>query len=264
MMTKVLLQFATLVVVFFGTWLVLSQIHFVAKFDLENIGEENEKKLAEVIFESIKGDNDEIENDSIITVVNNIKEKICVANALDEQRISIHILRSKQINAMTLPNKKMIIFSALIEYCNTPEELASVMAHEFAHMEHKHVTKKIIKDIGLPMLITMAGGEASGRIMREIINIISSTAFDRQQETAADETAVHYLANAHIDPKHFAHFLLRLEEEKKEKSKLSDWISTHPNSSDRAAAIMQLKKKENVQAVPIMEQHQWEQLKKIK
>jgi predicted Zn-dependent protease len=143
------------------------------------------------------------------------------------------------------------VYTGLIHYGNSAEEISGVLAHEIAHMKLGHVMKKLIKEVGFSILATIAGGESGGEIMRETVRLLSSTAFDREQETEADLSAVHMMAKANIDPEALANFLFRLSQEKNDIPKHFEWLSTHPNSRDRSAEILKLRKRETYHPTPI-------------
>ena len=86
-----------------------------------------------------------------------------------------------------MPGRHLIIYTRLIQDCKNANELTGVMAHEIAHMEHAHVMKKMIKESGLTLLLSIAGGNVGGEVVKGILRKISSTAYDRSLESDADE-----------------------------------------------------------------------------
>ena len=50
-----------------------------------------------------------------------------------------HLVSSDQLNAFTTGGSHMYIFAQLLVSCRTEDELAAVMAHEFAHVYCRHV-----------------------------------------------------------------------------------------------------------------------------
>jgi predicted Zn-dependent protease len=60
-----------------------------------------------------------------------------------------------------------------------------------------------------------------------------------------------------MDPEHLANFLYRLSQEKTDVPKSLEWLSTHPNSSDRAAEIIRLRKETPVTPEPIADSLGW-------
>jgi predicted Zn-dependent protease len=133
----------------------------------------------------------------------------------------------------------LVIYTGLIAACENEAELYGVIGHELAHMEKNHVMNKLIKEIGLSVLISMTTGNGNAEMIKEAIKHLSSTAYDRSLETEADLTAVEYLEKASINPEPFANFLYRLADETKHLPSQIYWISTHPESKERAEEIIQ-------------------------
>ena len=262
-MHKAYFQLTLLILLFVGTWQLLSKINFIEFFQIEKLTKESEKKLGKVILDSVRRDNHELNSDDIYTYVENMKSKLCRANNIPDSLISIYIFENDNVNAFTLPNSKIIIYTGLIDYCKTPDELCGVIAHELAHVEHHDVMKKLTREVGSSMMLTLAGGAASGGIGKEIVKIVSSTAFDREQESEADKSAVIYLSNAGVDPTNLANLLFRLSREKNDVPKQFEWLSNHPNSKDRAADILFLMKKYNQKFKPEFNENSWLAIKKI-
>jgi predicted Zn-dependent protease len=71
------------------------------------------------------------------------------------------------------------------------------------------------------------------------------------------------MARADIDPENLANFLFRLSQEKNNISKNSEWLSTHPDSQDRSAEILKLRKKETFRGRTVTDSDTWATVKKI-
>lgn len=247
---KAILKLLIIVAVFFGMWFAISQINFMGKFELDHLSAKNEKRLGELIWEGISRTEREIKNDSVNYIANQIVKRICSANKIDVRKIKIHIIENEEVNAFTLPDRHLVINKGLLLYSDSPEEVAGVVAHEIAHMELDHVIKKLIKEVGLSMLFVIAGGNGNFEIIREVGHTLSSSAFDREQETEADLKAVQLLTKAHIDPSGLANFLFRLSKEDHDFSDEMVFISTHPGSAERSAEILKEKTKYKVKVRP--------------
>lgn len=257
---KAILQFLLLVGAFLLIWFGLSQINFLKNINVEKISREQENKLGDLLLEELKRHDGIITNDSINAVVNLISKKICEANNINPDDIKPVVLRNSNVNAFALPGGHLVILSGLIEYCKTPEELAGVMAHEISHIEKDHVMKKLIKEVGISMLFVIAGGNGTFEIVQQVLKLISSSAFDRNQETEADLNAVKLLTNAKINPSGLADFLFRLSVEKEEMPDLFDLVSSHPGSAERAQTLLMEIKKKKTEFAPL-EAGDWENLK---
>lgn len=261
-MSKAIIHFVVLALVFLGMWQLLSLVDFVAIFHVEQLTKDNERKLGEFVLDAVRRGSDELDSANVQSCLDSIKRRICIPNDIADSSITIHILMKEDVNAFALPDQHLVVYTGLIRYCKSPEELAGVLAHEIAHMKHKHVMKKLVKEVGLSMLTTVAGGETSGEIGRHVVKLLSSTAFDREQESEADRTAVHLMAKADIDPENLANLFFRLSREKKDIPKSFSWLSTHPNSQDRSAEILQLRKHEMYASRPIVNAEVWQEVRR--
>ena len=264
-MQKIFFQFLLLIALFIGTWLLLGKINFVKYFEIKNdTGKLDEKKIGDLFWKGIQQSETENENDSVKILLNKIKLRLCEANKIDASTIKIHVIEKSEINAFAMPARHLIIYTQLIQDCKNAEELTGVMAHEIAHMEHDHVMKKIVKESGLAMLFSIAGGGAGGEVVKGILRKISSTAYDRSLESDADATAVQYLQKAEIDPEGFGNFLYRLgDENEKDMPKQLYWISTHPESKERAAVIFSLLKKNHAKKTAVLNDEEWSALQDL-
>ena len=262
-MQKILLQFILIAGLFLGIWQGISQFDFVGKLEIEKISTNNEKKFGELIIQQIKSSKDYVNNDSLYIIVNSIKDRICISNKIKGKTIKIHIIESNEINAFALPDRNLVIYSQLIVDSKNPEELAGVMAHEIAHMEQGHVMKKVVKEIGLSLLATIIGGNSGGEILKEATQTLSSKAYDRSLETEADAMAVKYLVNANIDPVNFSTFLFRLSTTENDMPSAFNWINTHPESKERVAEVLKLKKKYTFNVKPLLSASIWNRAKEL-
>ena len=262
-MAKIIVHFIVLAVFFFGIWFLLSNFDYLKHFRVEELTKETEHNLGDLILNELQKRGGELESDTVYSFINGIKKRLCTANGINDTSITLHILVRDEVNAIALPDRHLVVYTGMIRYCKSPEELSGVLAHEIGHIEHGHVMKRLRKEVGLSMLVALAGGEANGEIARETARRLSSTAFDRQLEGEADAFAVHMMAKAEIDPEAFADVIFRLSQEKNDIPKRFEWISTHPNSQDRCAEILRLRKQETFMSRPIADSAAWANYKKI-
>jgi predicted Zn-dependent protease len=262
-MKKVIIHLVLFLLIFGGTWFIFRSINFVGRFGMEEIGKDTEKKVGEVVIESLRQTEEEVFSDSVVNSISAIKERICKANKIDPSKIEILIFKSEEVNAFALPGNKMVLYTGLIKYSKNPEEIAGVMSHEIAHMEAGHVMKKLGKEVGLSLLLSIAGGDASPNALKQIVELITSSAFDRDQETEADTKAVTYMAKASIDPENLATFLIRISAKSPNETLALEWFSTHPESKKRAAEIFKLRKLEKFKTKALMSNEEFENIKEI-
>lgn len=261
MIKKVIIEGVLIVVLFFGTCIGLTQIDWVKIFKIQQITNKTEQKLGDLFWEVYQKSESENKNPQVLKSIDSITTTICKANQIDKNKLKIHVLNKDEINAFALPNGHLIVYSGLIKDTNNPEELASVICHEIAHIERNHVMKKLVKEIGLSVLISMTTKDGGPEVIKQTAKMLSSTAFDRSLEKEADLQAVDYLVNAKVNPKPFADFLFKLSDNEGDTSKNLTWISTHPDSKERAEYIVEYSKGISTSYKPILSNKMWEELK---
>jgi predicted Zn-dependent protease len=260
-MKKPIIQGLITMLLFFGTWYVLTQIDWMKIFKVQQVTDKTEQKLGELFWEVFKKSEKEVKNTLVVNSVGSIVTQVCKTNKIDRSKLKIHILDKEDVNAFALPNGHLIIYSGLILNSDNQEELIGVVCHEIAHIELNHVMKKLVKEIGLSVLISITTGNSGAEVIRETAKMLSSSAFDRSLEKEADIKAVDYLVNANINPEPFADFLYKLSDTEHEAIKYLTWISTHPDSKDRAEYIIEYSKGKEKEYKSILSNETWAKLK---
>ena len=235
-MKKIILQIAVLIAIFFAVYTLTKQVNWMKLFGVDKLTKSTEEKLGDMIWKSYSATTTEETNYIVINTIDSIVNKICNANDIDSSTIKVHVIQKDEINAFALPGNHLAIYTGLLQDCDNADEVAGVIAHELAHMQKNHVMKKLVKEIGMGAIISLTSG--SGGTVSEILHLLSSSAYDRKLETEADITGVDYLMNAKINPEGLAQFLFRMATSEKDMPKAVYWISTHPESEERAKDIM--------------------------
>lgn len=259
-MNKLALKFVGAILSFFLIWFLLSQLDWVSILNVNEATNKTEEKIGDLYVEMIQQNETIIDIDSLRTPITNIIDLIKDANEI-ETDIKLYILEKDEINAFALPGDNLVLYSGLITESQSPEELAGVLGHEIAHIQKSHVMKKLVKEVGLSVLISMASGN-NATMVQETFKTLTSSAYDRKLETEADLTSIIYLKKANIDFRPFAEFLFRLSLEESSLQQSMQLLSSHPGSEERAKAILENNKDYNEDARPLMTEEEWLLLKK--
>jgi predicted Zn-dependent protease len=232
-MKKTVFQFLILFLLFTGSFFLLSQLPFTQWLHIPEWTSETEKKWGDLCLEFFTRGHKQINDKEIEKPIQSILKEICEANQIDYHSIQFHIVEHDEINAFALPDRHLIVYTSLITGSEDQRALAGVLAHELAHIELHHVSKKLIKELGTSLLVGLSGSQA-GTIIKEVAHTLSSSAYDRKLEKEADLKAVEYLKNCKVDPTPFAVFLENLSEG----STINlSWMETHPDSKERGKYI---------------------------
>ncbi len=175
-----------------------------------------------------------------------------VVNAHDGQhRFNFFVVKDTGINAFALPGGFIGVNAGLILETANESELAGVLAHEVAHVTHRHVVRRAQADQKSQILSTAAlvaglliaaTTGASGDMTQAII--MASQGFSAQQqinhtranEYEADRVGIGFLAASGFNPRSMADFfgtMSRLSGQGG--SWMPEYLRTHPMESSRIA-----------------------------
>ena len=262
-MKKAIGEAAILIGIFFASLFIMQRFDWVQIFNIDRITRSTEAKMGDALWDIFKRTEKESKNKFAIQSIDSIVDRICTSNNILRDSIKVHILEKDEVNAFALPNAHLVVYSGLITECNNPEEIAGVLGHEIAHIELRHVMKKLIKEIGLTMLNTIGSGKAGGEVGKQAAKVLSSTAFDRTLEKQADMAAVDYHIEANIDPEPFSDFMSRLSDKEGDAMQYLSWASTHPDSRERSEYILDYFRGREIIKKQLLTEETWIKLQDI-
>src|SRR5690606_4261850 len=142
--------------------------------------------------------------------------------------------------AFAVPGGFIYVNRGLIERTRNMSELAGVLAHEIAHVEHRHSVEQMERQQGASLALNAAYvllGRSPGAVEEAAINVGGSAWFaghSRGAENESDATAVPLLVASGISPAGIpAFFNVLLSEQQRAPSGVEQWFSTHPLTQDR-------------------------------
>ena len=164
-----------------------------------------------------------------------------------EMRITVHYVDDKTVNALATLGGNVVFFRGLIEKLPNENALAMVMAHEIAHIKHRHpivaLGRGMVVGLALAALTNFSGNNLAGTALSDA-GLLTVLTFNREQEAEADRTALGALA------RHYGHasgadaFFLSVQSlpDHKTKENIPTFMSTHPATQDRIEKLRTLAK----------------------
>lgn len=153
----------------------------------------------------------------------------------------------EQINAFALPGGKVGVYTGILPVAETDAGLATVMAHEVAHVAARHggerVSADVLAQIGAVGLSAALGGSdpfVSNAIMQAYgigVTVGGILPFSRSQEAEADRIGLIYMAKAGYDPREAVAFWERMDAAVKGKPQPPEFLSTHPGYGTRISNL---------------------------
>ncbi|MBF0218930.1 MAG: M48 family metalloprotease [Gammaproteobacteria bacterium] len=165
------------------------------------------------------------------------------------QRFTFFIVNDATINAFALPGGYIGIHTGLITACKNESELASVIAHEIAHITQDHLQRRLdaASSNQLPLTaaiiaaIVTGRGEVSEAVIASAMarNVQQALQFSRDNEREADSVGIKILAAAGLEPGAMAHFFQQLSSQSRLYGTIDgssyNFLQTHPVTTDRIA-----------------------------
>lgn len=149
----------------------------------------------------------------------------------------------KTLNAFAVPGGYLYVYTGLIKYLDSEDQLAGVMGHEIAHAALRHSTQQMSKIYGLDALRAVVTGKESGGTLSQMALSVISLSFSRKHESQADEYSVRYLCGTSYNAAGAAGFFEKLNEAGGQRP--PEFLSTHPDPGNRVKDIYSKKEELN-------------------
>jgi predicted Zn-dependent protease len=219
-----------------------------------------ERQWGESIAQGLEGQMKACEGRDGMRVLDALARRLAEPLPAGRSDVRIHVLRSRDVNALALPGGEIILFSGLIQKAEDPDELAGVLAHELTHIGERHVSAAMIRALGVGVFATMITGDASG-VVASGLGAALAGAYTREDEAAADMGALALLEAAGIGSDGLARFFRRLQTMEGRQGQVLAWLGTHPDSGSRAAAIEA--RRLPAPRLPALSENDWQAVKRV-
>ena len=159
-----------------------------------------------------------------------------------ENTKSLHfsVIESDEINAFALPNGQIVVYSGILNKMQTSSELAALLVHEAAHINHRHSIKMLCRNLAGYMLISLVFSDMNGvmSVLADNAQQLHSLSYSRKFENESDEQGLKMLMNNHINPNGMVELFKLIEKE--EKIAIPKIISTHPLTRERKKNMQEI------------------------
>jgi len=153
-------------------------------------------------------------------------------------RFRVYVVEDNAVNAFATPGGYIVVFRGLLNRTRTPEEAASVLAHEMQHVVQRHGVRAMMRGVSIWVLLGLLTGNP-GDALVNLGGTIGSLAYQRGDESGADRAAFRMIERARIRPRAMIDMLQKLDEVQAGMP-AAKYFSTHPLTKDRIAAIERL------------------------
>jgi len=214
------------------------------------IGAHEENIIGSQILQQVYQSDSVIHDVEIEDYLYNLTNKLVRASDYSGSGLAFFIVNDSSINAFAMLGNVIGIHTGLILSANSESELASVLAHEIAHITQRHIARmvgKLQKDsfksylgLGLALLLARSNPDlARGALtVSQALGVQTALDFTRENEKEADRVGIKILNKADFDVRGSIDFFKTLQKGNRHSiGAAPSFLRTHPITSERISDI---------------------------
>jgi beta-barrel assembly-enhancing protease len=213
------------------------------------LSQTDEYRLGAMIARELRDQNALVEDPEVSEYMNGVGQRLAAQSAEGGRHFQYFVIKDPGINAFAVPGGFVFVNEGLILVTSTESELASVMAHETAHVTQHHIARMIRAQqqqglttaaavIAAIVLGAIGGGQAVEGGIAAAEGMAAQQQIDtiRDKEMEADRVGIGFLAGAGFDPNAMAEFFETMSRhEGLAPTYIPAMLIDHPVTSDRIA-----------------------------
>jgi len=209
------------------------------------LSEMEEKRLGREFIRNARKSMDFVEDPELTQYVSELGRRIAASGDEPDAGFQFYLIRNSALNAFAVPGGHIAVNTGLIMATRTEGELASVIAHEVAHVTQHHLARMLeqskgegFKLLGALAAAILLGGQAgqAAVVAANASAIENQLEYSRGFEKEADGIGLQTLARAGYDPRAMPIFFERLQRwARVYESGAPEFLRTHPLTTDRIA-----------------------------
>lgn len=133
------------------------------------------------------------------------------------------------LNAFCTPGGYIYVYTGILKFLDSEDQLAGVLGHEIGHADMRHSTRQMTTMFGVQVLAEIIAGNRA--MLKQVTTALVGLKFSRKHETEADERSVMYLCPTQYNAAGAAGFFQKIE--KMGGARQPEFLSTHPNPENR-------------------------------
>ena len=192
-------------------------------------------------------------NPKTVAKIRDMVRRIAAVSDYPDLPYEVDVYSTDVVNAMAAPGGKIIVFEGLWHpqkgLCKNDDEIAAVIAHEIAHVNCRHSTKQMSRNMLYGGALAAASVIAKAKDYDTASYILGGafiayeglvvTHYSRRDEYEADRVGMMYMAKAGYDPRAAIRIWQRAAQGGGSSGSPLDMLSTHPNDADRMRALQE-------------------------
>ncbi|PSR12458.1 peptidase [filamentous cyanobacterium CCP3] len=200
---------------------------------VSTISDQEEVELGRQINQMVLSQQYQLYNNrQVQQYVDQVGQRLVDASDSRDIPYTFQVVSSDEINAFATPGGFVYVTTGLLREADNEAQLASVLAHEIAHINERHSVQALRQAV-----LAQGIAETAGVEMSTLAQVGYQLAFElprsRDYEYAADAQGLDILQAAGYPPQAFVNFLEQLMDA----SAQPEFLRTHPTSANRIREI---------------------------
>lgn len=192
-----------------------------------------EERVGQASFDAYSLQAKSCDNAELQTFVHDLMKQVVKASGHFEPPFHVTVVDDEVPNAFALPGGFVVVNAGLLSTAKDGDEVAAVLAHEWAHVTHRHGMRRVLRAAGAGIAFNLLlGGTDVGTLVGYAEGLVHKS-YDRNQESEADETGHTTMKAMGLSPSAMGRFFRRLQQQTQGPD-MPTFLSTHPDLLERA------------------------------
>ncbi len=166
-----------------------------------------------------------------------LSDRLAVHMQLPEgMDITVHYIEDDTVNAFATIGGHIFIYQGLLDELHSENALAMVIAHEMAHVYHRHPIIAMGRGVVIGLILSAVTGASGDQFVGQVVNetgMIVLLNFNRDQEREADITALNAVNGLYHHVAGTNDLFKALMQAHPDEVEPPAFLSTHPLTQDR-------------------------------
>lgn len=209
-----------------------------------------ERKLGQKFLRAVRAQAPTLDDPVLQDYVEHLTYKLAANSQLTDRRLDLVLIKNPTLNAFAAPGGIIGIHHGLFFYAESEHEIASILAHEIAHLSQRHFARQlaqgrkntVVSLAGLLAGVVLAATTGSDAAMAALTTSQAAAQsqflkYSRDREAEADRVGINTLAEAGMDPRAMAYMFERLQRASRYSTgnRIPEFLRTHPVNKSRIA-----------------------------
>ncbi|SHF03591.1 Putative Zn-dependent protease, contains TPR repeats [Desulfacinum infernum DSM 9756] len=208
-----------------------------------------EKELGREILDMVRRHYRLINDEEVAGYVQSVGQRVVKSLGAAHYDYRFFVVDDSTPNAFAIPGGYVFLFRGIIELMDSEAELASIICHEVAHVQARHIHKRLEKGriLNIAAIVgTLAGaflgleGDAAQAIAAGSMAGAKALElkYSRENEEEADRLGFKYLCAAGYDPKAMVSIMRKMNRMSwRSDSRIPSYLLTHPALGERVGYL---------------------------